>query len=87
MKLEQQIRDYVDQNLLFNDGRFHYEDDTSFLESGIVDSMGVMELAHYASSAFSVQVVPMDVTPENFDSVRGFADYIRRKLRASAPSD
>jgi acyl carrier protein len=80
MQLEKKIRQFVDQNLLFGDSRYHYNDDSSFLQSGIVDSIAVMELAEFAASAFGVQVDPMDVTPENFDSVRGLAAFLRRKL-------
>jgi len=83
MHLENQIRDYVNQNLLFGDSRVQYDDETSFLESGMVDSMGVMELVGFTNSAFGIQVEPMDITPENFDSVSRLAAYIRRKRKVS----
>ncbi len=79
IQMERQIRDYVNENLLFGDGWLHYDDDTSFLESGIVDSMGVMELVSFVGSAFAIQVDPLDITLENFDSVGRLAAYIRRK--------
>ena len=80
MQIEIQIRDFVNQRLLFDDTRFHYDDGTSFLASGIVDSMGVLELADFAAKEFGLQVDLTEVTPENFDSVQGLAAYIRRKL-------
>lgn len=85
MQFEKQIRHFVDQNLLFGDRRYHYDDDSSFLASGIIDSIGVMELTEFVASAFGVRVEPTDVTPENFDSVRGLASYLRRK-QAAPPS-
>lgn len=83
MHLEKQIRDYVNENLLFGDGWFHYEDDTSFLQSGILDSMGMMELVDFVGSTFGLQIDPMEITSDNFDSVSRLAQYIRRKQGAA----
>jgi len=79
MSIETQIKDYIARNLLFSDNGFPYSDDTSFLEEGIVDSIGVMELVAFAEENFPVKVDDLDVTPENFDSVSRMAAYIRRK--------
>jgi len=79
MSIETQIKDYIARNLLFSDNGFPYSDEVSFLEEGIVDSIGVMELVAFVEEDFSVKVDDLDVTPENFDSVNRMAAYIRRK--------
>jgi acyl carrier protein len=79
MSIETQIKDYIARNLLFSDNGFPYGDEVSFLEEGIVDSIGVMELVAFVEENFSVKVDDLDVTPENFDSVSRMAAYIRRK--------
>jgi acyl carrier protein len=79
MSIETQIKDYIARNLLFSDNGFPYGDDVSFLEEGVVDSIGVMELVAFVEENFSVKVDDLDVTPENFDSVSRMAAYIRRK--------
>jgi acyl carrier protein len=78
MQIEDQIQQYIAENLLFSD-RFPYEPDTSFLREGVLDSMGVMELVTYVATAFEIQVDPQDVTPENFDSVNRLANFIRQR--------
>jgi acyl carrier protein len=78
MQIENQIQQYIAENLLFSD-RFPYEPDTSFLREGVLDSMGVMELVTYVATAFEIQVDPQDVTPENFDSVNRLANFIRQR--------
>ena len=47
MSIETQIKDYIARNLLFSDNGFPYGDEVSFLEEGIVDSIGVMELVAF----------------------------------------
>lgn len=79
MSVEVQIRDYIARNLLFSDDGFPYGDDESFLDEGIVDSIGVMELVGFVEEKFGVKVDDLDVTPDNFDSVSKMAAYIQRK--------
>ena len=78
------IRDYVARNLLFSENGFQYSDDASFLEEGIVDSMGIIELVTFVESQFGISVADRDLTPENFDSVNKLDAYIRTQLKPPA---
>ena len=80
MNIESQIRDYIAKNLLFSSNGFQYSDDTSFLEEGIVDSQGVMELVLFVEDAFHISVEDTEIIPDNFDSVSKLAGYIRQKM-------
>ncbi len=80
MTIEAQIRDYIVNNLLFSTSGFGYSDEASFLEEGIVDSQGVMELVAFVEDTFRVRVEDLDIIPDNFDSVTKLAQYIRRKV-------
>jgi acyl carrier protein len=80
METEAQIRQYVAQNLLFSDNGFEYDDDDSFLQEGIIDSVGVLELVLFVEETFGVTVNDQEITPDNFDSVNKLAGYIRSKV-------
>jgi acyl carrier protein len=80
MSIQEQIRDYIATNMLFSDNGYPYDDSTSFLEEGIVDSTGVLELILFVEETFSFKVPDEDVTPDNFDSVARLADYIQAKV-------
>jgi acyl carrier protein len=80
MTIQEQIRDYIATNMLFSDNGYPYDDSTSFLEEGIVDSTGVLELILFVEETFSFKVPDEDVTPDNFDSVARLADYIQAKV-------
>jgi len=79
LPVEQRIKNYVAQNLLFSTDGFPYSEDASFLQEGIIDSLGVMHLVEFVEQDFAVRVEQHEVTPENFDSVRKLAGFIRRK--------
>ena len=81
MEIEAKIRDYIAQNLIFSDNGYQYPDDASFLEEGIVDSVGVLELVSFIEDNFKVKVSDQDIVPDNFDSVSKLAAYIRRKIK------
>jgi acyl carrier protein len=82
MTIEAQIKDYIAKNLLFSSDGFNYPDEASFLEEGIVDSQGVMELVLFVEEAFKVTVDDTDIVPDNFDSVSQLSAYIQRKQAA-----
>ena len=79
MEIKNKIKEYIAKNLLFSNDGYGYPEDASFLEEGIVDSQGVMELVMFVEEEFKVTVDDEDITPDNFDSVSLLADYVQRK--------
>src|ERR1044071_5043861 len=63
MEIREQIRRYISENLLFSDDDFPYDDDSSFLKNGVVDSTGVMELVSYVEKEFGIVVQPHESCP------------------------
>ena len=54
-------------------------DDDSLLESGIVDSLGVLDIVSFVESEFGISVADEDLIRENFGSVGPIAAYIEAK--------
>ena len=72
MKIENQIKQFIQKNLYFAEDSA-LEDDASFLETGVVDSTGVMELVAFVQTEFGITVEPQEIVVENFDSVNKLA--------------
>jgi len=83
-QVEQQIRDFLAENFIY-DATVEVGLDDSFMENGIVDSTGVLELIMWVESNFGVHVEDAEVLPENFDSIRNLAGYALRKMGADVP--
>jgi acyl carrier protein len=79
MDLKENIRQYIAKNMLFSDEGFPHADDASFLEEGIIDSIGFMELVAYVQQTFGIEVGPQDLVPANFESVDKLARYVAAK--------
>lgn len=79
MSMKEQIRQFIAENFLFNPDGFDLSDDASFLDEGVVDSTGTLELVMFVEETFAVDVGDNEIEPENFDSVNKLAAYIARK--------
>ncbi len=86
MEIEAEIRDFIVRNLLYVEGGYPHADDASFLDEGVVDSVGVLELVNFVGEHFGLAISPTDITPENFDSVSRLASFIRARRGPSASS-
>jgi acyl carrier protein len=79
MTPEQIVRNHIAKDILFNDKGYPYSDDASFVEEGVIDSMNVMELILFVEENFGITVADEEIIPDNFNSVRKIADYVRLK--------
>ena len=55
-------------------------DDDSFLEKGIIDSSGVLELVGFIESTFGIEIEDDELIPEYLDSVNKIINFINKKL-------
>ena len=80
MQIEPQIRQYLAENFMFSDNGYGLADEASFLEEGVVDSTGVLELVMFVEETFGITVQDEEILPQNFDSVSQLTAYVQRKL-------
>jgi acyl carrier protein len=78
-EVEEMIRTYIAENMLFSGNGYPYSDTASFLEEGIVNSMGIMKLVMFVEETFHITVEDEGLAPDNFNSVSRLAAYIRSK--------
>jgi acyl carrier protein len=76
--IKSEIKNFVIENFLFGNSE-GLNDHTSFLEGGIIDSTGVLELVTYLEEKFSIKVEDEELIPENLDSINKIAAYLERK--------
>jgi acyl carrier protein len=78
------IRDFVIETFLFGQAG-DLEDASSFLDAGIIDSTGVLQLVAFLEETFGIQVADAELTPENLDSVEAVMRFVARK-RSGIPA-
>jgi acyl carrier protein len=82
-RLEQELRRFVVENYLFGEGDGQLSNDDSFLDKGIIDSTGVLELVSHLEKTYAIKVQDEELIPENLDSVNRLTRFLRTKLPPS----
>jgi acyl carrier protein len=77
--VKKEIREFIVENFLFGNREKLPDDDDSFLQKGLIDSTGILEVVSFIEEKFGIRVEDDDLVPENLDSVRRLADFIARK--------
>ena len=78
-RLKSELRSYIVENFLFGQADPGFSDDVSFLEKGLIDSTGVLEIVAHLGQAYGVSVEDDELLPENLDSVNNLASFVARK--------
>lgn len=81
MSLQEDIRQYVTDTFLFGEDGL-LKEDSSFLEEGIVDSTGILQLVSFLQERYLISVEDEELIPENLDSIRRVAEFVEAKRRA-----
>lgn len=83
MELRDQIRSYIIENFLFGEAGPLSHDGVSLLDSGIIDSTGVMELIAFLEGDLGLTVLDDELVPANLDSVDNLVRFVERKRAAA----
>lgn len=78
--MQQKIIKYIEQELASEEIEGGLEATEDLLGSGILDSLGMMKLIAFLEEEFQIDVLPEDMTIENFMTVDHVGDYLESKL-------
>ncbi len=80
-----ELREFVQENFLFGQ-EAAFSDDDSFLEQGIIDSTGVLELVAFLEDRYQITVDDEELVPENLDSINNLLRFIAAKRQPAGVS-
>ena len=78
MSIRDQVRQFITTNFYVPDPQA-LGDETSFLDTGIIDSTGVLELVSFLQEQFNIVLEDGEIVPENLDTVANIVGLIQRK--------
>jgi acyl carrier protein len=76
-----EVRGFIVENFLYGQDD-NFSEDVSFLEKGIIDSTGVLELVSFVEDKFGIVVQDQELIPDNFDTLSRLSAFITRKIEA-----
>ncbi|MGZ5573650.1 MAG: acyl carrier protein [Methylobacter sp.] len=79
MTMKNIIRQYILENFLFTEDESALQYSDSFLDTGIIDSTGVLEIILFIEETFGIKVDDNEMLPSNLDSVDNLTEFVQRK--------
>lgn len=77
--MEEQIRVFVTRQFPLAAKR-QVRGDENWLENGLIDSLGILDLVHFLEANFSLQISDEELLPENFQSLDAVRSFVGRKI-------
>ncbi|OHV83815.1 acyl carrier protein [Rhizobium sp. LCM 4573] len=82
-RFEAAVREFIAENFLFR-ADAEVSNSQSLLESGVIDSTGVLELIAFLETTYGITIADEEIIPENLDSIDSMTGYLASKLPAAA---
>jgi acyl carrier protein len=78
-----ELYDYINENFLYLQPDLALTDEDRFLELGVIDSTGVVELVGEVEERYGICVEDDEITEENFGSLSGLVRFVASKRPAT----
>jgi acyl carrier protein len=80
-EIEREIKSFLSASFpLYKEESVDREE--SLVESGVIDSLGILELVEFVEARFALQIPEDELLPENLDSIANISRYLAEKLGA-----
>ena len=80
MEVKESIRQFILTELVHDKKYSNLSDTDQLLETGIIDSLGMMKIIAFIEESLSIEVNDEDFTPENFASINAIFSMVQNKL-------
>ena len=78
--LVREIRNFIDETFLSDQGSRDVANVETFLKRGIIDSAGVLELLSFLEEKYPIRIAHEEGLSDNHDSVNCLVTFLQRKL-------
>ena len=78
-RLEEKIKNFIMRKFPLSRNR-HLNNDDQLLESGVLDSLGILEVVSFLEDELGIHVDDENLLPENFHTISCIATFVHNKL-------
>ena len=82
MDTREMIREFILSDLVTDGKGETIQDDDSLIASGVIDSMGIINLLGFVEEKFSIEISSDELLPENFETLSTITNLVNRKINA-----
>jgi acyl carrier protein len=78
-ELRAELRAYIEEAFLYLHPDVELRDEDQFLELGVIDSLGFVELVEEVQTRYGIAVDALEITEENFGSLGALVAFVERR--------
>lgn len=78
--VKEKLFQFFQNNILYNESVNEIDGDESLIDSGYIDSTGIIGLVTFIEKAYNIRVNDNEILPENFDTINCIYNYICGKI-------
>ena len=79
--IKAELKNFIIGHYLLGSEKAKLSDDDSFLDRGIIDSIGVIELASFIQNNYRIKIGVAEIVPANMDTINNLTSFIVKKIR------
>ena len=73
------LRNFIIEEILTDSSRINIGNDDSLLDTGVIDSFGIVKILSFLSYKFNLDIEDRDVIPENFETINAITSFVEKK--------
>jgi len=73
------IIDFLKENFIVGRSEANIDPNESLIESGIMDSTGVLELVEFIEATFHIKVEDEELIPQNLETISNIIGFLKTK--------
>ncbi len=77
--VKQEIVKFIEENFVMGRKNITLDPEKSLIESGIMDSTGVLELVMFLEERFNIKIEDEELVPENLDTINNLVAFLKKK--------
>ncbi len=78
-QIQEEVTSFIVTNFLFGKVDEAPLPSDSFMETGLIDSTGILQVVVFLEDKYGITVGDEDLVPSNLDSVENIAKFVERK--------
>ena len=79
LSVKDTVMNFIRENFIMGRSDVILDEGVSLIDSGVMDSTGVLELVEFLESNYSIKVDDEELIPENLETIKNIVNFLKTK--------
>ncbi|HEY9160701.1 MAG TPA: acyl carrier protein [Desulfomonilia bacterium] len=77
--IKETVMNFIRENFIMGRSDVVLDEKVSLIDSGVMDSTGVLELVEFLESKYSIKIEDEELVPENLETIENIIGFLKTK--------